>query len=149
VNGGSRILLVDDSQSDVELTLHALNADPVVTRVDVARDGAEALEFIFCAGRYEGRSLLDGPDLVLLDLKLPLVDGFEVLRAVRSDARTASLPVTILSSSGEERDVVESYRLGANSYVVKPTEFRQLATALQLLSSYWLRLNKPARRAFA
>jgi two-component system, response regulator len=146
---GSRILIVEDSQSDLELTLHALRIDPVATRVDVARDGVEALEYIFCAGRYQDRSPLDGPDLILLDLKLPLVDGFEVLRAVRADARTASLPITVLSASGDERDVVESYRLGANSYVVKPDGFGQLATALQLLSAYWLRLNKPARRALA
>jgi two-component system, response regulator len=146
VPDGSRILLVDDSQSDLELTLHALRADPVAARIDVARDGGKALEYIFCAGRHQDRSPFDGPDLVLLDL---LIDGFEVLRAVRSDARTTSLPITILSASGGERDVVASYRLGANRYVVKPFDFRQLATALQLLSSYWLRLNRPARRALA
>jgi two-component system, response regulator len=100
VPDGSRILLVDDSQSDLELTRHTLKADPVAARIDVARDGAKALEYIFCAGRHQDRSPFDGPDLVLLDLKQPLIDGFEVLRVVRSDARTTSLPITILSASG-------------------------------------------------
>ena len=141
-----RILVVEDNPSDLALTLHALKADGVPKQVDVVRDGAEALEYLFGAGRYEGRRVVEGPDLVLLDLKLPLVDGFEVLRAVRSATSTESVPITILTSSAEERDITQSYRLGANSYVVKPTDFRQFAKALHLLSAYWLQLNKPAPR---
>ena len=112
----------------------------------MARDGAEALDFIFGTGPHAGRRLHDGPTVVLLDLKLPLVDGLEVLRRVKSDPLTRALPVVVLTSSREERDVVESYQLGVNSYIVKPVDFEQFTEAVRQLGLYWVLLNEPPRQ---
>jgi len=137
------ILLVEDNPNDMELTLHALKKHNLANRIHVARDGAEALEFIFGPGASAKRSLKNGPRVVLLDLKLPKVDGLEVLRRIKADPDTCSLPVVVLTSSREERDVVESYKLGVNSYIVKPVDFVQLTEAVRQLGLYWLLLNQP------
>jgi two-component system response regulator len=139
------ILLVEDNPNDVELALHSLKQHNLANHVQVARDGAEALDFIFGTGPYAGRRLRDGPMVVLLDLKLPLVDGLEVLRRVKSDPRTRALPVVVLTSSRKERDVVESYQLGVNSYIVKPVDFEQFTEAVRQLGLYWVLLNEPPR----
>jgi two-component system response regulator len=136
------ILLVEDNPSDVELTLHALRSNNLANRIRVVRDGAEALEYMFCTGEYAGRSIGNGPKVVLLDLKLPKVDGLEVLRRIKSDPRTKSIPVVMVTSSREERDVVESYELGVNSYVVKPVDFEALTDAVRQLGMYWLIFNE-------
>ena len=137
------ILLVEDNPNDVELTLHALKKHNLANRVEVVRDGAEALEFIFCSGAYAHRSVENGPRVILLDLQLPKVDGLEVLRRVKADPRTKMIPVVVLTSSREERDVVESYKLGVNSYIVKPVDFEQFTEAMRHLGFYWLLLNEP------
>jgi two-component system response regulator len=142
-DGAVEILLVEDSPDDVKLTLHAFNKYNLSRRVAVVRDGAEALEFIFATGRYADRPT-PPPKLVLLDLKLPLVDGFEVLRRVKQDPDRKSLPVVVMTSSTEERDVAESYALGVNSYVVKPVDFEQFTEAVRQVGSYWLSLNQPS-----
>ena len=139
------ILLVEDNPNDVELALHSLKQHHLANRVQVARDGAEALDFIFGTGPHAGRRLHDGPTVVLLDLKLPLVDGLEVLRRIKSDPQTRALPVVVLTSSREERDVVESYQLGVNSYIVKPVDFEQFTEAVRQLGLYWVLLNEPPR----
>lgn len=138
------ILLVEDNPNDVELTLYALKKNKIANSIQVARDGAEALEFIFGTGQYDGRKLRNGPKLILLDLKLPKVDGLEVLRRLKSEQRTRSIPVVILTSSREERDIVESYDLGVNSYIVKPVDFEQFTEAARQLGLYWLLLNEPS-----
>jgi CheY-like chemotaxis protein len=127
------ILIVEDNPEDLELTLRALHRASLRNRLEVARDGAEALEFIFCEGAHRGRSIEDAPKVILLDLKLPRVDGLEVLRRIRSDPRTNAIPVVVITSSQQQRDLVESCRLGANSYVMKPVSFEQFARALKLL----------------
>lgn len=137
------ILLVEDDPNDVELTLHALTANHIANHVEVARDGAEALEFLLGDGRHADRGACNLPRVVLLDLKLPLVDGIEVLRRVREDPLTRTLPVVVLTSSAEERDIVRSYQLGANSYIVKPVNFAQFNESVRTLGLYWLLLNKP------
>ena len=137
------ILLVEDNPNDLELALHSLKQHNLANHVQVARDGAEALDFIFGTGSHAGRHMQDGPRVVLLDLKLPLVDGLEVLRRVKSDPHTRALPVVVLTSSREERDVVESYQLGVNSYIVKPVDFEQFTEAMRTLGMYWLLLNRP------
>ena len=139
------ILLVEDNPNDVELTLHAFKAHNLANRIEVVRDGAEALEFIFGAGAYAQRRIVDGPKVILLDLKLPKVDGREVLRQIKSDPRTRAIPVVVLTSSREERDIVESYLLGVNSYIVKPVDFEQFTEAVRNLGMYWLLLNQPPR----
>jgi two-component system response regulator len=136
------ILLVEDNDDDVELTLRALRRNRVANRVDVVRDGAEALDFIFGAGAYAGRDVRDVPNLVLLDLKLPKVGGLEVLERLRSDPRTRRLPVVILTSSNVESDLARSYDLGANSYIRKPVDFAQFMEAVNQLGLYWLVLNE-------
>ncbi|MFV1948835.1 MAG: response regulator [Anaerolineales bacterium] len=135
------ILLVEDNPNDVELTLHAFKSNHVSNFIHVVRDGAEALEYIFCEGQYEERKIEDSPRLILLDLKLPKVDGLEVLRQIRSDDRTKSIPVVILTSSDEERDVIESYKLGVNSYIRKPVDFEKFSKVVKDLEYYWLLLN--------
>ena len=137
------VLLVEDSPQDLELALRAFKKANLTNRIEVARDGAEALEFLFCEGPHAGRRIEDGPKVVLLDLKLPKVDGMEVLRRMKSDPRTRSIPVVVLTSSKEQADVVESYNLGVNSYIVKPVNFERFATAVQELGYYWLLLNQP------
>jgi two-component system response regulator len=137
------ILVVEDSPEDLELTLRSLHRANLRNHIEVARDGVEALEFIFCEGAHAGRRIEDVPKVILLDLKLPKVDGLEVLRRIRGDPRTKTIPVVVLTSSKEQKDVVESYRLGVNSYVVKPVNFEQFASAVQQLGLYWLLLNEP------
>jgi len=136
------ILLVEDNPDDEALTLRALKRHNVFNEVVVARDGAEALDYLFARGPYAGRKVTDLPPVVVLDLKLPKVDGLEVLREVRADPRTKCLPVVILTSSSEERDLVESYRLGVNSYVRKPVGFEEFSHAVGQLGLYWLLLNE-------
>jgi two-component system response regulator len=135
------ILLVEDNPNDEMLALHAFKKQNIASRVQVVRDGAEALEFIFCQGRYASRTV-ENPKLILLDLKLPLVDGIEVLRRVRADPRTHLIPIVVLTSSSEERDIVESYSLGVNSYIVKPVDFEQFNEVARHLGYYWLLLNR-------
>lgn len=136
-------LLVEDNPSDIELALHALKRHNLVNHIHVARDGAEALEFLFGRGRYSDRDVLHGPRVVLLDLKLPLIDGMEVLRQVKADERTREIPIVALTSSREDRDIRECYALGVNSYIVKPVDFDQFTQAVQQLGLYWLVLNQP------
>jgi len=137
------ILLVEDNPDDEALTLRAFKKHNITNHVVVAHDGAEALEYLFGTGRYAGRDMALTPQLILLDLKLPKVDGLEVLRQLRADDRTRLLPVVVLTSSTEERDLVESYRLGANSYVRKPVDFTQFVEAARQLGLYWLLMNQP------
>ena len=143
------ILLVEDNPDDEALTLRALKKNNIKNEVVVARDGAEALEFLFGTGKYTGRNTDLIPQVVLLDLKLPKVEGLEVLRQVRADRRTKLLPVVILTSSNEEQDRIQGYDLGANSYVRKPVDFSQFLDAARQLGLYWLVLNEapPARRS--
>jgi two-component system response regulator len=138
------ILLVEDNPSDVGLTRRALAKSHVANELVVAEDGQDALDFLFGAGAYAGREVTDLPALVLLDLKLPRVDGLQVLRQIRADERTRRLPVVILTTSNEEQDVAQSYDLGANSYIRKPVDFRQFAQAVEHLGLYWLVLNESA-----
>jgi two-component system response regulator len=137
------ILLVDDSQDDVDLTLHALRSENLANHVFVARDGEEALDFLFCSGPHAGRSFDHPPKLVLLDLKMPKVDGMQVLKQVKGDARTRSIPVVLLTSSREERDMVSGYDLGVNSYLQKPVDFDDFRKMVKMLGMYWLVTNRP------
>lgn len=137
------ILLVEDSPSDVTLTLHVFKRHRLSNNIRVVGDGVEALEYIFCTGAYADRHIENQPKLILLDLKLPLVDGLEVLRQIKLDSRTREIPVVILTSSREERDIVESYQLGVNSYIVKPVDFEQFSESVKNLGFYWLLLNHP------
>ncbi len=137
------ILLVDDNPDDVELTLRSLKKNHIANQVEVAHDGAEALDFIFAQGKHAKRNANDLPALVLLDLKLPKIDGLEVLRRLRADPRTKWLPIVILTSSKEDQDVAMSYKSGCNSYVRKPVGFNEFSEATRLLGLYWLILNEP------
>ena len=137
------ILLIEDNPNDVELTLHALRRHHLANRMHVVRDGAEALEFIFCTGAYAHRHIAHSPKVILLDLKLPLVDGLEVLQRLKGDPRTRMIPVVVLTSSREEQDIIESYRLGINSYITKPVDFEQFTEAVRTLGMYWVLLNQP------
>lgn len=137
------VLIVEDNPQDLELALRALRKANLSNLIEVARDGKEALDFLFCEGPHVGRKIQNGPRLVLLDLKLPKVDGLEVLKKVKSDPRTKMIPVVVLTSSKEQNDVVESYRLGANSYIVKPVDFERFIAAVGELGFYWLLLNQP------
>ncbi len=137
------ILLVEDNPNDLELALRALKKRHLANKVVVARDGVEALDFIFGTGAYSDRDVADRLKVVLLDLKLPKIDGLEVLRRIKSDERTKLIPVVVLTSSQEERDIVESYRLGVNSYMVKPVDFEQFIECVSELGLYWLVCNKP------
>jgi two-component system, response regulator len=139
-------LLVEDNAQDLELTLRAFRKANLTNPVQVARDGAEALDFIFCEGVHAGRRIEDVPRVVLLDLSLPKVDGLEVLRRIKADPRTRAIPVVALTSSREQGDVVESYRLGVNSYIVKPVNFDGFMAAVRQFGLYWLRLNEPPAR---
>jgi two-component system response regulator len=143
VNDVFQILLVEDNPTDAELTLRAFRKRNLSNQIHWVKDGAEALDFMFCKGDYENRAPHDLPNLVLLDLHLPKVDGLEVLRIIKSDNRMKSTPVVVLTSSKEERDLVESYRFGANSFVSKPVEFDSFMDAVAELGMYWLLLNQP------
>jgi two-component system, response regulator len=138
-------LLVEDNPDDLALTLRALRKANLANHIHVARDGAEALDFMFCEGAHAGRSLESGPKVILLDLKLPKVDGLEVLQKIKNDPRTKHIPVVVLTSSKEQSDVVKSYEYGVNSYVVKPVNFEAFAAAVQELGLYWLLLNQPPK----
>jgi CheY-like chemotaxis protein len=136
------ILLVEDNPDDVELTLHALRKENLANSIHVARDGEEALEFLFCNGLHAERSMERPPKLILLDLKLPKVDGMEVLKRIKADERTRAIPVVILTSSKEERDLFKSYGLGANSYIQKPVDFDQFRETVKTVGLYWLVINQ-------
>jgi two-component system, response regulator len=136
------ILLVEDNADDEALTIRALRKHKIANQVIVARDGAEALDYLFGTGAWIGRDLTRPPPLVLLDLKLPKLDGLEVLRRIRSDARTRTVPVVILTSSDEEQDMVRGYAVGANSYVRKPIDFNEFSEAVRVMGVYWLLLNR-------
>ncbi len=138
------ILLVEDNPNDEELTLHALKKNHLINKIHIARDGEEALDFLFCRGDYANRNCEILPAFILLDLKLPKVDGMEVLRQVKSDERTKTIPVIILTSSQLDRDIVESYRLGVNSFVSKPVEFKEFTEAVSKIGFYWAILNQSA-----
>lgn len=137
------ILLVEDNPDDVELALHALRREKLANSVEVARDGEDALDFIFCRGPHSNRSFNHQPRLVLLDLKLPKVEGLEVLRQIKGDTRTRAIPVVILTSSKEERDLIEGYRLGVNAYIQKPVDFDQFRQMVKEIGLFWLVVNQP------
>ena len=139
------ILLVEDNPQDLELTQRALRKANLANYIHIARDGAEALEFLFCEGAYAARKIEDHPRVILLDLKLPKFDGLQVLKRIKSDPRTRAIPVVVLTSSKEQNDVVESYHLGVNSYIVKPVNFERFAEAVRQLGMYWLLFNQPLR----
>jgi two-component system response regulator len=137
------ILLVEDSQDDVDLAMHALRREKLANNIMVVGDGEQALDFVFCRGAYTERSFDHPPKLMLLDLKLPKVNGMEVLKQVKSDSRTKSIPVVIMTSSKEERDLVASYDLGVNSYIQKPVDFEQFRETVKTIGLYWLVINEP------
>ena len=141
--GEVEILLVEDNPHDAELALRALKKNNLANSVVVVTDGEEALDFIFARGAFSQRKVGNGPKVILLDLKLPKVDGLQVLRAIKGDSRTQSIPVVVLTSSTEEKDIVDSYRLGVNSYIVKPVDFEKFTGAVCGLGMYWLLLNQP------
>jgi two-component system, response regulator len=138
------ILLVEDNPDDVELTMRGLRQAQIANEVVVARDGVEALDYLWCRGDWSERGEQEAPAVVLLDIQLPKIDGLEVLEQIRSDVRTRRLPVVMLTSSNEDRDLIESYDLGANSFVRKPVDFEQFAEAVKQLGLYWLVINEPA-----
>jgi two-component system response regulator len=137
------ILLVEDNQDDMDLAMHALRREKLANNIFVARDGEQALDFLFCRGAFTSRSFEHPPKLVLLDLKLPKVDGMEVLKQVKADPRTRTIPVVIMTSSKEERDLVSGYNLGANSYIQKPVDFDQFRDTVKSVGLYWLVTNQP------
>ena len=139
----TEVLLAEDNPADVELILRAFEKHKLVNKVYVAKDGAEALDFVFCTGAYKVRDIRRPPKVVILDLKLPKVDGKEVLRRIKADERTKIIPVVIMTSSQEESDIFESYNLGVNSYIVKPVDFEKFADTIRELGMYWVFINKP------
>lgn len=139
------ILLVEDNPDDIELAMHALRKNKLVNHIEVVRDGEEALAFLFAEGKYAHRQKNDTPRLVLLDLKLPKVDGLEVLRRIKSDSHLCTVPVVVMTSSDEERDIIESYKLGVNSYIRKPVDFDDFVDVINQLGFYWLILNQPIK----
>ena len=143
MSGSVDILLVEDSQDDMELALHALRHEKLANSIFVVRDGEEALDFLFCRGAFAQRRFDEAPKLVLLDLKLPKVDGLRVLKQLKGDSRTRTIPVVIMTSSREERDVVEGYNSGVNSFIQKPVDFEQFRTTVKSLGMYWLVVNQP------
>lgn len=139
------ILIVEDNPNDYELTERALEKINLANYVHWVRDGAEAIDFIFCTGTYEGRSMTDGPKIILLDLKLPKIDGIHVLKKIKSDERTKHIPVSMLTDSQEECDIVESYKLGVNSYIIKPVDFQKFMETVLNAGFYWMMINKSLR----
>jgi two-component system response regulator len=137
------VLLVEDNPNDIELVLRAFKKNNLSNKIHVVRNGAEALDFIFCAGAYKARDIQRPPKVIILDLKLPKVSGSEVLKRIKSDDRTRTIPVVVTTSSQEEKDVVESYHLGVNSYIVKPVDFQKFVDTIAQLGLYWVVLNKP------
>lgn len=137
------ILLVEDNPTDVELTLRGLKKHNLVNNIVVVNDGEEALDFIFAKGKFIDRSIHNGPKVIFLDLKLPKIDGLEVLRIIKNDERAKLIPVVVLTSSSEEKDIIESYKLGVNSYIVKPVDFDKFIESVGELGMYWLLLNQP------
>jgi CheY-like chemotaxis protein len=137
------ILLVEDNPDDAELAVTALKREKLANRIELVRDGEEALEFLFCRGRYSNRSFMNPPRLVLLDLKLPKVDGLGVLKELKSDERTKAIPVVILTSSREEQDLVNGYKLGTNAYIQKPVDFAQFREIVKKFGLFWLVINQP------
>lgn len=140
------ILLVEDNPSDIKLAMHAFQKNNLANHVKVLRDGAEALEYVFCTDRYADRKGHGQPKVILLDLKLPLVDGLEVLRQLKSDPETKAIPVVVMTSSSEDRDMVNSYQLGVNGYVQKPLDFEQFISAVRQIGLFWLLINKVSYR---
>lgn len=140
---GIEILLIEDSPDDVEMTLHALRSGRLANRIQVVRDGAEAIEFLFCEGAFAARRIEEVPKVILLDLKLPKIDGKEVLRLIKADPRTRGIPVVVLTSSKEQSDIEACYALGVNSFIVKPVSFELFVEAVRQLGMYWLVLNQP------
>lgn len=136
------ILMIEDSAEDAELALRALKENKIANAIHLIKDGAEALDFVFCSGKYAGRDFKNPPKIILLDLKLPKVDGIEVLRRIKSDERTKIIPVIVLTSSKEEQDIIMSYKLGVNSYIVKPVNFEKFVVVMKNLELYWLLTNK-------
>ena len=136
------VLLVEDNATDAELTIRSLKKHNVANKLVWIKDGAEALDFLFASGKYEGRDVRQIPRIVLLDLRLPKIDGLEVLEKIRADERTKLIPVVIMTSSKEEKDIIESYRLGVNSYISKPVEFDEFLKTVSNLGLYWLLLNR-------
>jgi len=147
MNRNRNILLVEDNPDDVELTLRAFKESKLANEIVVVRDGKEALDYLFCEGAYAGRDPESAPEVVLLDLKLPKIDGLEVLRRLRADERTRRQPVVVLTSSGEQKDIVTSYDYGANSFIRKPVDYAQFLEAVKHLGLYWLVLNEMPPRA--
>jgi len=146
MNSGVEILIVEDNARDLELTMRALAKHNLANQVVAARDGAQALDFLFARGAYEHRAVADGPHVIFLDMKLPKVDGIEVLRQIKANERTRIIPVVMVTSSAQERDMEESYRLGVNSYVVKPIDFDAFVKTIADLGFYWLAVNRlPSR----
>lgn len=143
MNTAIEILLVEDNPDDLELALFALKKNNFANKIHVARDGEEALDFLFCRGKYVTRSFDQPPRVVLLDLKLPKVDGLEVLRLVKKDPRTKAVPVVVMTSSKQQRDMVEGYQLGVNSYIQKPIDFEEFREIIRQLGYYWLVINQP------
>jgi two-component system, response regulator len=143
------ILLVEDNEADQELAIHALRTNNLANRICVAHDGEEALDYLFCRGNHNNRGFDKPPRLILLDLKLPKIDGLQVLRQIKSDTRTKAIPVVILTSSREERDMIDGYQLGVNSYIQKPVDFGQFREIIKRLGLYWLVVNQaPPTNAF-
>lgn len=139
----SEILLVEDNPADAELTIRALKDQNLANKLVWVRDGEQALDFVFGTGAFAGRDVMRPPRVILLDLRLPKVDGLEALQKIKADARTRMIPVVVLSSSTQDKDIVESYKLGVNSYVAKPVQFEEFAKVVSLLGLYWLLINKP------
>jgi two-component system response regulator len=139
----NQVLLVDDSPADVELTVHALKLDRLALSITVAEDGEQALDYLFCRGIHEHRDPADRPSVILLDLNLPKVDGLQVLKALRADERTRAIPIVILTSSKESRDVIAGYRLGTSAFIQKPVDFDEFRSAIKEIAAFWLVRNEP------